>query len=296
MAPSAGRRARGRPRARRRLGPPAVRRPLRRHGGRVADVRPSGSRRAGPRRAGQRCAGRRCRPLARRPARRRGVGDRARRRRLDVPVDERAGHGAGAGRRRRGGAAPGRAGAGGRVRQEGRAVVGRRGPHRGRRTRRPLGRGAGRRPRDRRRQQRRVGADRGRATAPTAATSSPTTGSTTSPPRSSPGAGAACCCGPTTCEDVGLFDERFFLYYEDTDLSWRGRGRGWRYRYVPEARVRHIHAASTRRGVARVPALRRAQPPADAHQERAAGAGRARGLALRADDVELRSAGTSSPP
>jgi GT2 family glycosyltransferase len=48
--------------------------------------------------------------------------------------------------------------------------------------------------------------------------------------------------------DVGLFDERFFLYYEDTDLSWRGRRRGWRYRYVPGAVARHIHAASTGEG------------------------------------------------
>lgn len=45
--------------------------------------------------------------------------------------------------------------------------------------------------------------------------------------------------------DVGLFDEDFFLYYEDTDLSWRGQGRGWRYRYVPAARIRHLHGAST---------------------------------------------------
>ncbi len=50
--------------------------------------------------------------------------------------------------------------------------------------------------------------------------------------------------------DVGLFDERFFLYYEDTDLSWRGRARGWRYRYVPEAVVRHVHAATTVEGSA----------------------------------------------
>ena len=50
--------------------------------------------------------------------------------------------------------------------------------------------------------------------------------------------------------DVGLFDERFFLYYEDTDLSWRGRARGWRYRYVPDARIRHVHAASTVEGSA----------------------------------------------
>ncbi len=34
-------------------------------------------------------------------------------------------------------------------------------------------------------------------------------------------------------DDVGMFDEELFLYYEDTDLSWRGRLRGWRYQYVP---------------------------------------------------------------
>jgi hypothetical protein len=45
--------------------------------------------------------------------------------------------------------------------------------------------------------------------------------------------------------DVGLFDEDLFLYYEDVDLSWRGHERGWRYRYVPESVVRHVHSAST---------------------------------------------------
>lgn len=50
--------------------------------------------------------------------------------------------------------------------------------------------------------------------------------------------------------DVGLFDERFFLYYEDTDMAWRGRARGWRYGYVPDARIRHIHAASSGEGSA----------------------------------------------
>ena len=45
--------------------------------------------------------------------------------------------------------------------------------------------------------------------------------------------------------DVGLFDERLFLYYEDLELSWRGRERGWRYRYVPSSVVRHVHTAST---------------------------------------------------
>jgi GT2 family glycosyltransferase len=55
---------------------------------------------------------------------------------------------------------------------------------------------------------------------------------------------------PAYLADVGLFDERFFLYYEDTDLSWRGIGRGWRYRYVPDAVARHVHAASTGEGTA----------------------------------------------
>jgi GT2 family glycosyltransferase len=45
--------------------------------------------------------------------------------------------------------------------------------------------------------------------------------------------------------DVGLLEPRFFLYYEDTDLSWRGLSRGWRYRAVPAARMRHVHSAST---------------------------------------------------
>lgn len=51
-------------------------------------------------------------------------------------------------------------------------------------------------------------------------------------------------------EDVGLFDERLFLYYEDLELAWRGRRQGWRYRYVPESTVRHLHAATTDAGSA----------------------------------------------
>lgn len=32
-----------------------------------------------------------------------------------------------------------------------------------------------------------------------------------------------------------VFAEDFFLYFEDVDLDWRGRLRGWQARYVPEA-------------------------------------------------------------
>jgi GT2 family glycosyltransferase len=45
--------------------------------------------------------------------------------------------------------------------------------------------------------------------------------------------------------ELGWFDEDFFLYYEDTDLSWRLRAAGWTIRYEPSAVVRHVHAASS---------------------------------------------------
>lgn len=48
-------------------------------------------------------------------------------------------------------------------------------------------------------------------------------------------------------EDVGLFDERYFLYYEDVDLALRGTAQGWRYRVVPVSRVRHRGSVSADR-------------------------------------------------
>jgi GT2 family glycosyltransferase len=50
--------------------------------------------------------------------------------------------------------------------------------------------------------------------------------------------------------DVGQLDPRWFLYYEDTDLAWRGLLRGWRYRYVPEAVVMHAHSTTIGHGSA----------------------------------------------
>ena len=44
---------------------------------------------------------------------------------------------------------------------------------------------------------------------------------------------------------VGWFDDDFFLYYEDTDLSWRLRAAGWAIRYEPTAVVRHVHSATS---------------------------------------------------
>ena len=45
---------------------------------------------------------------------------------------------------------------------------------------------------------------------------------------------------------VGWFDDDFFMYYEDTDLSWRIRSRGYAISYQPDAVLRHIHAASSK--------------------------------------------------
>lgn len=44
-------------------------------------------------------------------------------------------------------------------------------------------------------------------------------------------------------EDIKIgeeyFDENYFAYYEDVDLSWRARLKGWRCLYVPEAIAYH---------------------------------------------------------
>lgn len=46
-------------------------------------------------------------------------------------------------------------------------------------------------------------------------------------------------------DDVGLFDERFFLYFEETDLCLRAQRAGWGCRYVKESRTMHIGSVST---------------------------------------------------
>jgi GT2 family glycosyltransferase len=58
--------------------------------------------------------------------------------------------------------------------------------------------------------------------------------------------GAAVALRSEALADVGVFDDDFFLYYEDTDLSWRLHLRGWRVRYEPGAVVRHIHSATSK--------------------------------------------------
>lgn len=42
-------------------------------------------------------------------------------------------------------------------------------------------------------------------------------------------------------EAVGNFDERFFLYFEDTDLSYKLQKKGFKVVYFPNAQMIHLH-------------------------------------------------------
>jgi N-acetylglucosaminyl-diphospho-decaprenol L-rhamnosyltransferase len=45
--------------------------------------------------------------------------------------------------------------------------------------------------------------------------------------------------------DIGLMDEDYFLYYEETDFCLQAQRAGWECWYVPESRVMHIAGQST---------------------------------------------------
>ncbi len=49
-------------------------------------------------------------------------------------------------------------------------------------------------------------------------------------------------------ETVGLFDARFFMYFEDGDLSWRGQKAGSKFYYAPRAVANHVHTGSSTEG------------------------------------------------
>ena len=57
--------------------------------------------------------------------------------------------------------------------------------------------------------------------------------------------GAAVLLRRAAVQAVGGFDPRFFMYYEDADLSWRLRLAGWSVRHVADARADHLHAATS---------------------------------------------------
>src|SRR5690606_9101389 len=48
-------------------------------------------------------------------------------------------------------------------------------------------------------------------------------------------------------ESVGAFDEDYFMYCEDVDLSWRIKQAGYQNIYYPEATLIHYKGESTRK-------------------------------------------------
>lgn len=48
--------------------------------------------------------------------------------------------------------------------------------------------------------------------------------------------------------ETGLFDDGFFLYFEEVELMHRLKKRGWSVRHVPDSKVMHIEGASTGAG------------------------------------------------
>lgn len=58
-------------------------------------------------------------------------------------------------------------------------------------------------------------------------------------------AGASLMIRQDVLDDIGGFDERFFLYFEETDLCLRAARAGWRTDFVATSRVKHIGSVST---------------------------------------------------
>lgn len=48
-------------------------------------------------------------------------------------------------------------------------------------------------------------------------------------------------------KDIGLFDEDFFAYYEDADISFRAQLAGWKVAYTPKAIAYHKQGATSKK-------------------------------------------------
>jgi hypothetical protein len=52
-------------------------------------------------------------------------------------------------------------------------------------------------------------------------------------------------------QEVGRFDERFFLYFEDADWCYRARKTGWKVFYLPQFEAVHLYKQESRQGANR---------------------------------------------
>jgi O-antigen biosynthesis protein len=56
--------------------------------------------------------------------------------------------------------------------------------------------------------------------------------------------GSSCMIDRKMLEDTGYFNESFFTYYEDIDLFWRARLKGWKNFFTPKSVARHFHCGT----------------------------------------------------
>lgn len=71
-------------------------------------------------------------------------------------------------------------------------------------------------------------------------------------------AGASMLIRYSVIEDIGLMDEQYFLYFEETDFCLQAHKFGWQSWYVPSSRIIHYVGQST--GVVSGDSLRRRRP------------------------------------
>lgn len=58
-------------------------------------------------------------------------------------------------------------------------------------------------------------------------------------------------------DQVGLMDERFFIYYEETDWCYRTKQQGWKIYFTPDAEIVHYGEQTTSRQSARMTLIHR---------------------------------------
>ncbi len=58
-------------------------------------------------------------------------------------------------------------------------------------------------------------------------------------------ADCACLYRREMLDDIGLYDEDFFAYADETDMGWRAQLAGWKCIYSPKAIVYHLHSVSS---------------------------------------------------
>ncbi|MDR1323200.1 MAG: glycosyltransferase family 2 protein [Candidatus Margulisbacteria bacterium] len=61
--------------------------------------------------------------------------------------------------------------------------------------------------------------------------------------------GAALALRRSALDQVGVYDERYFMYFDEVDLCWRLKQAGWKIKFFPQVCVTHHWAQSTKQAL-----------------------------------------------